>query len=389
MLSHKEDPDEVIRAAILRFIGHAGLVEHAPWLVEHIGSRDEREAAAARQGLLALGPRAANAMMVQHSFGKRSTRNAILSIVREFEVDKEMLRQLYRGELDSLRRMLVTLAALHGGATPPIVLQRVDERLNERVHTAMLFLTAIHDEDRIAELDELLRRTRSERQYAILLEALEVFLTPEEKADLVPLLEDSSVEARARAAAAALGMPIPSFEEAYALLLEDSDDLTRSFARAAGRLDGAAGNGDDGKTMSPVEIALQIKSNPIFERLSTRQLMDLARVVREETYAAGGLIFQEGAEGSCMYLIVEGEVGILKGEQEIAHLGQRDFFGELALFEGVQRSATVVARTPLRLLRLERQELLSLIEELPAIAIGICQSLARRVRDTSNRAVAR
>jgi CRP-like cAMP-binding protein len=141
--------------------------------------------------------------------------------------------------------------------------------------------------------------------------------------------------------------------------------------------------------MSPVEIALHIKANPIFERLSARQLMDLARLVREESYDTGAAIFREGDQGSCMYLIVEGEVGILKGEEEIAHLGERDFFGELALFEGVQRTATVVARTPVRLLRLERQELLALIEELPAIAIGICQSLSRRVRDTSNRAVAR
>ena len=51
----------------------------------------------------------------------------------------------------------------------------------------------------------------------------------------------------------------------------------------------------------------------------------------------------------------------------------------------MERTATVIAKTPTRLIQIERQELLELIDELPAIAIGILKSLSRRLRETDER----
>jgi CRP-like cAMP-binding protein len=58
----------------------------------------------------------------------------------------------------------------------------------------------------------------------------------------------------------------------------------------------------------------------------------------------------------------------------------------MAVFEGEKRSATCVTATPSKLLRIERADLLSLMEELPSIAIGICQSLSARIRSANSRA---
>jgi CRP-like cAMP-binding protein len=69
-----------------------------------------------------------------------------------------------------------------------------------------------------------------------------------------------------------------------------------------------------------------------------------------------------------------------------AVLGPQSHFGELAMFDGVTRSASVVTRSPVRLIRLERREFLALMEELPSIAIGICQSLTRKLREIETRA---
>jgi CRP/FNR family transcriptional regulator len=138
--------------------------------------------------------------------------------------------------------------------------------------------------------------------------------------------------------------------------------------------------------MTPVEIALEIRTIPIFERLTTRQLFDLAGVVREEEHPADTEIIRDGDDGSFMYFIVSGTVRVVKDDRTIADLGARDFFGEMALFEGEKRSATCVTATPAKLLRIERADLLSLMEEMPSIAIGICQSLSARIRNANARA---
>ncbi len=385
----RDDSDERVRAAILHFVGHARIREEAEWLVAHVGSRAPAIGAAARDGLLAGGSMAASALMVEHCFGKRSTRDAILSIVRELEVDADTLRELYQRELDWIRGTLLSAHALSGRTTPAMILQRLAERMDEGLHTALLFLTAIHDEDRFAELDDLMRHTQGERQHAILLEALEAFLSPREKDELVPLFDAQSLDVKARAAAAKSRTAIPSFEDATRALFDDPDDLTREIAQAtlpkAAALAPAPCIDEDGAVLSPIEIALQIRAIPFFERLTTRQLVDLAQVAREETYSADAVICRQGDDGSCMYFVVEGEVAVRQDTGLLATLGPGAFFGEMAIFESSTRSATVLATRPARLIRIERHDLLALIDEIPAIAVGILQALSRRLRDTNVR----
>ena len=55
-------------------------------------------------------------------------------------------------------------------------------------------------------------------------------------------------------------------------------------------------------------------------------------------------------------------------------------------FDGIERAADVICTTPVRLLRLDRDDLMVLMEELPSIAIGLCQALSRRIRDMNARA---
>ena len=203
----------------------------------------------------------------------------------------------------------------------------------------------------------------------------------------MPLLEDPSLEVRARSAADALGVRIPSFEEAHRSLLEDTDELTRTLMGVGEKppLASASPVADNPGVLNPVEVAVQIKSIPLFDCLSTRQLVDLAKVVHEETHPSGATVFREGDDGSCMYLIVEGGVEVIQGDKRLAELGPLDFFGEMALFEGRPRAARVATRGVTRLLRLERHDLFALIDEIPAIAIAICRSLSRRVRDLNVR----
>jgi CRP-like cAMP-binding protein len=53
----------------------------------------------------------------------------------------------------------------------------------------------------------------------------------------------------------------------------------------------------------------------------------------------------------------------------------------MSLFDGETRSATTRAETAVRVMRLDREDLLHVMEEHPGIAIAVCQTLSRRVRD--------
>jgi hypothetical protein len=314
------------------------------------------------------------------AFGRRGARRALLELVRELDVGRELIRSLYERELEAARSDLLRAGALDHDPFS-IVGQRLGERAAEALHSALALLSALHDEDRIAELGDLLRFAHGGRRYAILLEALESLLDPRERARLVPLLETGSPRARARIAAEGLGLAVPHLEDALAALRSDPEELLRSLVLAVA---GPRDVGDHGG-VKPALIALQLRALPFFEGLTTRQLVELGQVVTEERHAPGICISREGSFDDCLYLIVEGVVRVTRAGVFLTELGAGSFFGEVAVFEGGSRSATVEATSHVHLLRLERADLIERMEQLPGLAISICQALSRRVRELTER----
>ncbi len=91
-----------------------------------------------------------------------------------------------------------------------------------------------------------------------------------------------------------------------------------------------------------------LKKTYLFYTLDDDELDLLARSVRKETYPKGHLIFDEGDEGGPLYIIKSGRVSIKKildegTKSNLAELGQYFFFGEISLFDGGKRSASVEA----------------------------------------------
>ena len=278
------------------------------------------------------------------------------------------------------------------------------ERGEDTLHSILLLLAALHDDDRLAALARLLARSPRGRARATLLEALEALLRPAERDRLLPLLDDD-VGRAAAAAGLALGRELPSFGTAVRDTLAERDGLTITFLSAAlapavsgGTPPTALAEGgdllhsdrdhdraSDAGMLKQVERVLQLRSLDLFAGLTTRQLSDLAAVMREETFPAGSAIVREGEFGDCMYIIVTGTVHINRTGEYRGAAGPGEFVGEMSLFDGETRSATATAVDRVHLLRLERQDLLELMEEQPSIAIAMCQTLARRVRAAMSR----
>jgi CRP-like cAMP-binding protein len=130
-----------------------------------------------------------------------------------------------------------------------------------------------------------------------------------------------------------------------------------------------------------IEKLVHLRSLDLFERLTTQQLADLAAAVEEVTYPAGRAILTEGEVTDGLFIIMAGEVLVTKAGVALRTLTTRDFFGEMALFDAGLRSATVTSVGAVRLLRLSRDAVLQIMEDQPAIAIAVCQTLSRRLRD--------
>jgi CRP/FNR family transcriptional regulator, cyclic AMP receptor protein len=122
---------------------------------------------------------------------------------------------------------------------------------------------------------------------------------------------------------------------------------------------------------------------PFFAGLSRRDLLELAKVSEDMEVEAGKVLTREGQSGSEFFVIVDGEVSVTKNGQEIRTLGPGDFFGEIALLEDTPRTATVVAKTPLRFFVLTRRSFRSLLAHQPALEQKVLTALEERVRATS------
>src|SRR5262245_22559890 len=95
----------------------------------------------------------------------------------------------------------------------------------------------------------------------------------------------------------------------------------------------------------------------MFAGLPAAELEALAATMTEVDIDAGAQVVAQDDYGSSLYFIEQGEAEVhTDGEQERRALGPGDAFGEIALLLTGQRTATVVARTPMRLLSLSEYD---------------------------------
>lgn len=137
--------------------------------------------------------------------------------------------------------------------------------------------------------------------------------------------------------------------------------------------------------ISTVEKVLFLKSIDLFSQIPGEDLSQIAQITDEVRFQEGDEIFLEGAPGDTLYFIIQGEVRIHHGRQEVAVLGERQVFGEMALLDSEPRSASVSAVCDLTLLKIVREDFNEILAEKVEIAQGIIKVLTRRLRDTLSR----
>lgn len=130
-----------------------------------------------------------------------------------------------------------------------------------------------------------------------------------------------------------------------------------------------------------------LKEIALFASMDDDERTALARILGEERFHEGQVVYEAGDQGGTMHIILEGEVEISLKDQDgekivLDELGPNEFFGELSLLDGGVRSATVTAQCPTRALVLRREDLLPLLHERPHMAQDMMGALVNIVRRT-------
>ena len=202
--------------------------------------------------------------------------------------------------------------------------------------------------------------------------------------DAIPLLQqllanpNGVVRETALFALARLEKPA-SLELLVRPMLSDPHAPVRRIAQRIINGPDATDQGGDG--MIVVEKMLFLRQVPLFSSMATSELTQVASIAREVTFHAGSRIIQEGEHGDSMFLIVDGEVSIQRGETPLKTLHARDFFGEMSIIDGEARSASAIANKDCLLLRIDRGDFNDLLATYNSAAISVIRALIRRLRE--------
>jgi CRP-like cAMP-binding protein len=123
----------------------------------------------------------------------------------------------------------------------------------------------------------------------------------------------------------------------------------------------------------------------IFSLVKEADLLRIAELTRRRLYQEGEVIIKEGNTDGRLFIIVTGQVEVIKdlgekNERLLRSLGPQSYFGEMALIDNLVRSASVVAKEETQVLSLEKWNLREEIEKYPVIALELLQMLSRRIR---------
>jgi CRP-like cAMP-binding protein len=138
------------------------------------------------------------------------------------------------------------------------------------------------------------------------------------------------------------------------------------------------------------ERILLLKRTPVFGAVASDDLRVVAPELVEEAFFAGERVFDINTPSDRFYLIEHGKIGIClqpdpRSREFIVVLGPGECFGEMGLFDDLPRSATAHVIENARLLALDKDKLLGILQAYPALGLGLLRSLSRRLRATSQR----
>ena len=126
----------------------------------------------------------------------------------------------------------------------------------------------------------------------------------------------------------------------------------------------------------------------VFRSLHPQDRQMIASLLKPKSFSANETIFMEGEEGRGMYLIRSGKVKICVNDEQgneliFTYLSSGNILGEIAILDGLPRSATAIAVTHTNTFYLDRKDFLEFLKTSPQACIDIIVSLCKSLRRVS------
>lgn len=307
-------------------------------------------------------------------------------------VDPDRLRGTLQSEVRRGLRYALVTAALRdcgGGEDATFTADEMAGLTSRSVYRVMRILTLSHEPARIEIVQKGLGGADAAAQ-SNALELLEGTLSAEEGRVVMPFAEAAS-EGFAPDRVARLVPSAAAIREApLEALLADDDWWTRALGlHGLGRDHEISLPGrdpdqtiEDSDMIPLIERVMILKGSQLFRYFPGSDLAGIASLAEVVHLETDHVVFQQGDAGDAFYMVVRGRIRIMRGSHELAVLGAREGFGEMAILDQETRSATATAAEPTTLLRIDRDSFDRLIEQNPSVARGIYRMLTQRLRNT-------
>ena len=135
-------------------------------------------------------------------------------------------------------------------------------------------------------------------------------------------------------------------------------------------------------SISPAEF----RKIPLFKSLSYEEMEDILFKCALLRIEVGSVVITPGQPNQRLYILVRGDMSIHLADIDsdpVATLGRGDIFGELSVIDAQPASAYVVARSPCRLLGIDKDCWWAMFNRAPEIAVNLMNILAKRIRSTN------
>ena len=125
---------------------------------------------------------------------------------------------------------------------------------------------------------------------------------------------------------------------------------------------------------------------PIFADLPSDTILKIEKIGVKKDYKRDEPILLEEDSGNALFVILNGKVKVSRSSNDgreviLTILGESDFFGEMAILDGLARSANVIAIEESKVFLIQRNDFLQLLNNHPEISIILLQELTSRLRN--------
>jgi CRP-like cAMP-binding protein len=123
-----------------------------------------------------------------------------------------------------------------------------------------------------------------------------------------------------------------------------------------------------------------LKQVPLFAGLDDRELGQIAASMKERRFQAGDTMTEEGAGGAGFFIVEDGEADVSVDGQPRGQIGPGDYFGEIALLTGSDRTATITARSDMVCWGMTPWDFRPLVESNSTIAWKLLTAMAEKLK---------